>query len=67
MKIIKIGAMLRSFSWVGFTGKGGLNKDPTDWPDGARPANTCIPTFFPGNMPAKAMPYTNPMSMFASI
>jgi hypothetical protein len=29
-----------------------LNKDPTFWLDGARPANTCIPFFHPVNMPA---------------
>ncbi len=29
-----------------FAGQGFLNKDPTVWLDGARPANTCIPPSF---------------------
>jgi hypothetical protein len=32
---------------------GVLSKDPTVWLDGARPANTHIPLYFPGNMPAQ--------------
>ncbi len=34
-------------------GQGVLNKDPTIWLDGARPANTCIPPSFPGNVPVQ--------------
>ncbi len=33
------------------------NKDPTVWLDGARPANTCIPPSFPGNLPMQ--PHNN--------
>jgi len=39
---------------VGFAGQGVLNKNHTVWIDGARPANTCIPPSFLGNMPAQS-------------
>jgi hypothetical protein len=32
----------------GFASQAVLNKEPTVWLDGARSANTCIPTYFPG-------------------
>jgi hypothetical protein len=35
---------------VGFAGQDMLNKDSTVWLDRARPANTCIPPSFPGNV-----------------
>jgi len=38
--------------------------DPTDWLDGARPANTCIPPSFPGNTPAQPCGIPNPKSYF---
>jgi hypothetical protein len=37
---------------AGFASQGVLNKDPTLQQDGARPTNTCIPPYLPGNAPA---------------
>jgi hypothetical protein len=39
-----------------------LNKDPTVWPDGARPANTCIPLSYPGNVPVQLNVQLNPQT-----
>jgi hypothetical protein len=41
----------RWFFLFGFAGPGALNKDPIFWIDGARPVNTCILLYFPGNVP----------------
>jgi hypothetical protein len=51
----------------GFAGKGVLNKDPTIWLDGARPVNTCIPPFFPGNVPAEPHSNRTPKNTFGSL
>jgi len=48
-------------------GQGFLSQDPTVWLDGARPANTCIPFSFPGNMPTHLHGLSTPESMFARI
>jgi hypothetical protein len=40
------------FFLAGFVIQGFINKDPTIWVDGARPANTWIPLSFLGNMAA---------------
>jgi hypothetical protein len=37
----------------GFASKGVLSKDSTVWLDRARPANTCIPPTFLGNVPTQ--------------
>jgi len=50
-----------------FAVQGVINEDPSVWPDGARPANTCIPPSLPGNAPAWPRIIPNPQSTFATI
>ncbi len=50
-----------------FAGQRVSDKDPTVWQDGARPANTCIPLSFPGNVLAQHSGIPNPKNTFASI
>jgi hypothetical protein len=52
---------------AGLASKGVLNKDPTVWLDGARPANTCITPSFLGNAPAQLCSVPTPKNTFASI
>ncbi len=50
-----------------FAGQGVLNKDSSDWEDGARPANTCISPSFPWELTCSGMQHTYPQNMFARI
>ncbi len=59
---LKIRAMLISFFPAGFAGQGVLNKSPTVWLDGARPANTCIPSSFLGNTPVQPRIISTPIA-----
>jgi hypothetical protein len=52
---------------AGFSSQCVLNKDLTVWLDGARPANTCIPPSFLGNVSAQPHGAPYPKNTFASI
>jgi hypothetical protein len=53
---VEIGAFIPQYVFkfiiypVSFGGQEVINKDPTVWLDGARPANTYFPLFFPVNV-----------------
>jgi hypothetical protein len=50
-----------------FASQGVLNKDPTIWLDGVRPAHTCIPPFFHRNAPVQLHDIPIHKNTFASI
>ena len=50
-----------------FVGQGVLNKDSSDWVDGARPANTSIPPSFHRELTQSAVQHTYPKNMSARI
>ncbi len=55
------------FFCLGLPTRGALNKDPTVWLDGARPANTCAPSSFLGECTCATVWLTHLKNMFASI
>ncbi len=59
-------SLFGKFLWPAMPARGGLNKDPTVWLDGARSANTCIQLSFPEHTQAAAH-RTHPKNGFASI
>ncbi len=52
--------MISVFFPAGFASQGVLNKDHTVWINGAKPANTCIPPFLPGDIPVQLRNITTP-------